>query len=255
MRTVIISILSLLLLASCGEKKGGQSRSKAAGKLHGLWISDDYLQSVEKTKSPYGARDYSTRLLGLMLDSANLCKPDSAYLFGFTEHEGGYDSPLRFDAKEECFVNDTSRLTRYAAFREPFTLKLDAQNRLQMCCFPQLPKADVYRRVGSIDEWLRSCLFSGVYRNVENNAEVVFGDDGQLAGFDTLRHYYVIYDFIIDFNFDAICLQPNSSSRYMDWQFMHYAINADTLRLYKIHGDMDEYYFELGELVYTLVRK
>lgn len=254
MKRIIIPTLSLLLLASCGGNKVEQSRSKAAGKLHGQWISDDYLQSVEKTKSPYAARGYHTRLFGILLDSVNLCKPDSACLYGFTEHEGGYDSPLRFDAKEECFVNDTTRLLRYATFREPFTLKLDAQNRLQMCCFSQLPRMDMYRRVDNIDEWLRSSLFSGVYNNIENDTEVAFGDDGQLTGFDTLRYYNVIYDFI-GFDFDAVYLQSNRSSIYMDWQLMHYTINADTLRLYKIHGDMEEYYFELGELLYTLVKK
>jgi len=255
MKRLIIPTLSLLLLASCGGNNVEQNRSQAAAKLHGRWISDDYLQRVEKTKSPYAAREYQTRLFGLLLDSANLRKPDSAYMYGFTEHEGGYDSPLRFDVQEKCFVNDTTRLPQYASFSEPFTLRLDAQNRLQMCGFSRLPKADVYRKVDNIDEWLRSHLFSGAYSSIESSKEVAFSDNGQLTGIDTLRHYDVICDFFVGFDFDAICLRPNRNSRYIDWQFMHYTINADTLRLYKIYGDMEEYQFELGELLYTLVKK
>lgn len=171
--------------------------------LHGLWISDNYLKNIANSKSIYSSRNYDTKILGFNLDKRNL-QTDSAYLNGFTDHEGGYGSPIKYDHQKRKFVNHTSKLTEFAAFPEPFELNFNSSRILTMH-FSNTKKSDDYRKLDfDFQTEIRRILIAGRYTSTYKNSKIRLDIDGRVHNFNNFVYYELIADFGMGIDFDAI---------------------------------------------------
>jgi hypothetical protein len=127
-------ILVLIVIAALGcTKKSPAENAKTftlgdqkslveqATFLNGFWLSDIYFENIEKSKSIYINREYKTELFGFTLEKENLLS-DTAYLNGFTSHQGGAGSAISFDPKFGKFVSYSARADEYSPFSGPFEL-------------------------------------------------------------------------------------------------------------------------------------
>ena len=135
MSKILTGLLLTLVLVSCENNQTTTSNNQVESKndfhsklliklsehIHGLWISDGYLKNILNNKSIYLSRKYDTKIQGFNIDKKTL-KTDSALLEGFTDHEGGYSSPIRYDNIKGKFVNDLARLSEFASFPDLFEL-------------------------------------------------------------------------------------------------------------------------------------
>ncbi|MBT1703406.1 hypothetical protein [Chryseosolibacter indicus] len=249
-------LILFILSISCTKPKENINSTKVVddslkqsitNELDGYWLSDSYLVEVANSRSIYLSRNYTTRLWGFRLEKANLLS-NSPMLIGFTEHEGGYDIPIRFDPISNFFIaNDFSYI------REPFRLVQVDTNHLALD-FDN--KKEVYRKILDERTELRKVLFEGQFKSLPNDSIIEFKSDGTIKGIDGYRYFEPIYDFTEGINYDAMAFYPSKDSAgiWMRGKLFHFQIKADTLELYNIHSDWDEMEHKIGEIEYKLIK-
>lgn len=251
-------ILMFLLNLGCGnkpdQKESGvdaNSREAVAEKLDGYWLSNDYLVNVSNSRSVYKSKDYQTRFWGFMLSKSNLMT-NSPNIGGFTEHEGGYTCPIKYDSTRNCFVNDLTH-ERYTAVREPFVMTVLTDGNIQLDFGDT---KEEYRRVIDEQTELRRILFQGRFRNFETNATIEFSADGRTNGFGNKNYFELVYDFRGGFLYDLIIFYPSkdSSGIWSSGELFHFKIDNDTVKLYKITPDWERLEHTIGDLKYLLVK-
>ena len=268
-RRIFISVIILVSLVGClsdgsqnsGEKSSsetaevvpttgaGEDLSQVSNLLAGYWISDDFLTRTERSKSVFATREYSSKLFGLALETENLLG-DEPYLDGFTEHEGGYGTPLKFNTVKGVFENDMEKLEPYSFLNEPFEVHLRDQNTLEIRYGIDSIK-ELYRRVADVQTSLRRTLFEGIYINPVSSERVEFKRDGQLNGIPSKQRFEVLYDFeSAGYQFDVVSFLADGQVAQDTY---HYRIKKDTLSLFSIEGDFPE--FSIGEKKYQWIRE
>ncbi|MCF8298693.1 MAG: hypothetical protein K9J13_14185 [Saprospiraceae bacterium] len=222
--------------------------------LDGFWLTNNYLLQIENSKSIYLSREYDTKLYGFILEKENLLS-DSAWLHGFTEHEGGYSSLLIFDYKKNIFINDLKRKEDYSSFPESFELKITKNNLLEMY-FPNSKTTDTYRKVIDNQTELRRILFEGNYYSSNNERKFSFNQNGLLDGFDDKVYYELVVDFLEGIFYDAIILFPTEDGgNWPDGDMYKYEFDNDTLKLYYIKADWNNFEHEVGDISYKLIKE
>lgn len=216
MDRILFGLLFCFLLVSCDSNRTNTENShvdnessvdnkrviKLAEKLHGLWVSDSYLKNIEASKSIYLNRKYETEIQGFYLDEKTLLT-DSAFLEGFTEREGGYNSPIKYDELNNRFVNDIPRLSDYSPFPDPFELNYNENKNIEMY-FPKSKKKDIYRKVNTdFQTTLREILIKGNYK-IYPDKKVRFENDGKVYNFEDFQFYELVYNFGEGVEYDAI---------------------------------------------------
>ncbi|MEI6124798.1 MAG: hypothetical protein WCQ95_14355 [Bacteroidota bacterium] len=167
---------------------------KQVALLDGEWLSDNYLRNIEKTKSIYLNKEPNTKLFGFTLNKENLLS-DSANLFGFVVHEGGYESPIIFDYKKNKFVYDSKRSKENSGIPScPFELTVINDSIIEMF-FPETKTTDTYRKVTDIQTGLRKILYTGNYNSIDKKKKISFDKNGTVKGFDNKVYYELAYDF------------------------------------------------------------
>ncbi len=215
-------------------------------KLDGYWLTDDYLLNIEKSKSIYNNREYTTSLFGFILKKEELMK-DISYLHGFTHHEGGYEAPLRYNIQKKCFENNLNKTEAHTFLKNPFELILTDSNLLDLS-FKN--KQERYRKVEDIESELRKILFEGKYTDLLSDQEIIMQSDGKLTGLTDKNFYNPYYDFGEGLWMDAIFVYSNN--RLENQEMYHFKIKGDTLQLFNINGEMPDY--TLGVLKYQLIK-
>ncbi len=267
MNKLIILTLTLLLMNSCGETSENEIESEAdvqnidkselikeADYLDGFWLIDNYLSNIEKTKSIYHNRDYGTLLYGFVLQKDNLIT-DSPYLYGFTDHEGGYDAPLIFNYKKNKFENDLSRTKKFDSFQQPFVL-MPVNDSLIDIVYTQTKQKEAYRKVVDIQTELRRILFEGKYVLTHSDEKVSFNRNGKLTGFQDKIYFELVADFGLGIQYDAIILfDDNKKSNWSDGDLYKFEFVSDTIKFYHVETEWENLNHEVGGLVYELVRE
>jgi hypothetical protein len=214
MSNFILGLFLSLLLISCNniskkwkndlaENNGNNKISELAERLNGIWISESYLDEIEMSKSIYLSRNYKTQIIGFRLDEANLVT-DSAILGGFTDHEGGYTSPLKYDSIKNEFINDLSKISDYATFPNPFDLHFDGNKHIGMY-FPDSKRTDVYRKVNpDFQTEVRGLLTAGLYTTQYDSTIITLSADGEVKNFYGFKYYELAEDFTEGIEYDAI---------------------------------------------------
>lgn len=265
MPKIIFSLLLTLALFSCDSKsttsKNPQEESKKAianeniAQLQGLWISEPYLKDIETSKSIYSSSNYRTKVQGLTLDANNL-RTDSAFLEGFTPHEIGYSSPIKYDSVNSKFVNDLTRLSDFPAFSDPFELDYDGNNHLKMY-FPQTKTFDEYRKVDSdLQAELRKILIAGKYKTTTKPAEIQFDNDGKVHNFKDFKYYELITDFGEGIEYDAILFfKTVEGGNWVDGEIYHFKVVPSGLHLQLLKPNWETMEHVISKEILALQRK
>ncbi len=199
--------------------------------LNGTWISDNYLKNIETNKSVFKSRKYDTEIQGFYLDKTAL-KTDSAFLEGFTDHEGGYSSPIKYDNEKDKFVNDMTRLSDYATFPDSFELNFDGKGKIGMY-FPKTKKTDYYRKVNSdFQTEIRQLLIAGNYKAIYDNSEIQFDNNGEVHNFKDFKYYELVADFGEGIEYDAIVFfKTLKRGNWSDGEIYKFEIISTSLQL------------------------
>lgn len=71
----VIILVAILISFGCGNSESGDKDSRKeflADYLNGFWLSDNYLNAIEQSKSIYKSRNYYTRFFGFTMEKENL---------------------------------------------------------------------------------------------------------------------------------------------------------------------------------------
>ncbi len=260
-----VALLVALALVACDQQTKTEentdqaassqaSQQEVADKLDGLWISDPYLKGIEDSKSIYKNRKYSTKMLGFYLNKSNLAT-DSAYLDGFSAHERGYSSPLKFESSGK-FVNDLTRLPEMPAFPDAFELNQAATDKLEMH-FPKTKSTDSYRKVNAdLQTELRQLLIAGDYTDSVSKQSVQLGADGKVQGFRNFKYYDMIYDFEENIEYDAIVFFDSpKGGNWVDGKIYKFERQGNNLRLQYVQTNWETMNHKMSNEIHTLVKK
>ena len=268
MSKILIGFILTLFLISCNNDRpkteNSQNESKSnfdnkqvielAENLDGLWISDSYLKNIEAKKSIYLSRKYETKIQGFYLDKRTLLS-DSAFLEGFTEHEGGYSSPIRYDNVKDKFINDLARLSKYATFSDSFELNYDGHGKLEMY-FPKTQLSDKYKKLNSdIQTEIRKILIAGNYKAIYDNSDIQFENDGKVQNFKNFNYYELVADFGEGIEYDAIVFfKTLKGGNWSDGEIYKFEIISDSLNLQHVKTNWDTMEHDISDEILVLKR-
>lgn len=228
---------------------------KQVALLDGEWLSDNYLRNIEKTKSIYLNKEPNTKLFGFTLNKENLLS-DSANLFGFVVHEGGYESPIIFDYKKNKFVYDSKRSKENSGIPScPFELTVINDSIIEMF-FPETKTTDTYRKVTDIQTGLRKILYTGNYNSIDKKKKISFDKNGTVKGFDNKVYYELAYDFTEGIEQDAIILyKTKEGGNWSTGDVYKFEFNSNTLKLYHVKTDWNNLEHKIEGLTNTLIKE
>ncbi len=204
------------------------------------YLINDFLVAVAQTKSPYAVSktaDYP--LFGFSFTPTQLR--------GYTVHEGGYDSGLRFDPATNKYTGQE------VAGLEPFEFTVTANGDVLFTLLTS-KKTYTYKKVVDTDAALREVLFAGKYTDAKTKAAFVFQTDGTLTGLGAEKTYQPIYDFMGGpLDFDEIMVRERADETKVS--YYHYKFKGDQLELYEVVSSADSPDGKIGKLRYTLVKE
>lgn len=265
MTKIISTLLLALALFSCNSKstssKDHQAESKqaianeTATQLQGLWISESYLKDIETSKSIYRSKNYRTKVQGFTLDAKNL-RTDSAVLEGFTPHEIGYSSPIKYDSVKGKFVNDLARLSEFPTFLDPFELDYAGNKHLKMY-FPKTKSFDEYRKMDTdLQAELRKILIVGKYKTTTKPVEIQFDTDGKVHNFKDFKYYELITDFGEGIEYDAIIFfKTLDGGNWVDGEIYHFKVVPSGLQLQLLKPNWETMEHVISKEILALQRK
>ncbi len=251
MKSSLLIALCAFLLCSCQKKESTNATDnikqvvitsndleKLSNELDGTWIAEDYLKEVENTLSIYNISDSKNTVLGFHLDKIAL-KTGNTILDGFTEHEGGFSSPIIYDENLKMFVNNMTALSEYPVFPEEFQLQLN-QDNLSLV-FPKSEKVEVYRKIkNDFPTELRKIVFAGTYQSQNNKNDIVFQANGKVENFMNYKLYEIAFDFVGGMEFDSIVFfNNNEGGNWTDGTIYKYQRTKSELILQKVIVDWE----------------
>lgn len=222
-------------------------------KLDGLWVADSYLKNIETNKSVYQSKQYDTKILGFSLSKETLLT-ENATLEGFTDHEGGYNSPIRYDNQKGKFVNDIAQLSGFSAFPDPFELNYNGGNILEMY-FPLTKTSDNYRKIDNLQTELRKLLIAGKYTSNFNHPEIQFDNDGKIYNFQDFKYYELVADFGSGIEYDALVFfKTLNGGNWSEGEIYKFEISANKLNLQHVKTNWETMEHEISDEIFVLVR-
>ncbi|MGM0375454.1 MAG: hypothetical protein ACQEQ0_01615 [Bacteroidota bacterium] len=226
-------------------------REEMANLLDGIWYVDDYLSTVEETRSVWEATqnsDVYQNVISCSFSKENLMS-SSPIANGGSIHQQGFVSKLMWDEEAKSFKKYPDGYNNIA--EEPFAIYI-LNDSLMEFRFDDGREPRKYRKMkeGGLSRWLNNLLFTGTYE-LKDGRLVKFHSDGKLESDSGLfqARYHVVYDFF-GLSMDAIRVTPRSAPASSGHLF-HYKMLEDGFEFYEIVGDMEKGY-ELGNFANTL---
>lgn len=213
---------SLLVFSACAKKENPKPASKnapaaapksaaiplekTADALDGIWVSHDYLTTIEKTKQIYANAAHKATLFGFMLykDKMLTGKPD---MEGFNTFEGGYIYPLLYN-NAGYFELDKVRRGKYP--ESDYMQVRPLPDGTAEITYTKSGKKDVFRKISGsekVDEnilnnTISSMIFNGTYIDKRSGKKITF-TNGRVSGMGKLNLFGVMYAFE-ERNFDEV---------------------------------------------------
>ena len=230
--------------------------------LNGDWYQASYIDSIQKTKSPFLSRNSLTRYVELYINT-NEATGDSLEIGAPSIHEGtsfivyfkpglthtslptnivDYDTASNFyELGYNISIGDTSLILSIYNKDKKIT------NQIQYLKAPKNSEEPLQYMVNKT-------LFAGNYKAEDSSGQISilkFTNDGQLYGFPNYKKYYVVTDFVAesDNSVDQVCFDVQA----LNQRCYGFNIQADTISLYDLKENMNTTQF--GELKYKLVKK
>jgi hypothetical protein len=230
--------------------------------LNGDWYQASYIDSIQKTKSPFLSRNSLAEYVELYIN-ANEATADSLEIGAPGIHEGtsfmvyfkpgltrtslptnivDYDTASNFyELGYNISVGDTSLIL--SIYNKDKKITYQTQ-------YLKAPK----NSEEPLQYMVNKTLFAGSYKAEDSSGQISilkFTNDGQLYGLPNYKKYYVLTDFVAesDNSVDQVCfdIQTNNQRCY------GFTIQADTIKLYDLKESIDTTQF--GGLKYKLVRQ
>lgn len=212
--------------------------------FNGRWMTENYLKGIEKDKSIYQHRNYSTLFYGFDLRKENLASNDPV-IYGFTDHEGGFEVPVKWNKANNAFTgNDGVR-----------NLEMKTTGEKLELYFPQSKKTETYRKIRTdIATALREAVITGTYHTSDNHT-IQLSANGTVRGFEDYAYYELIFDFTEGIYYDAVVFFKNpKGGNWSEGELYQYRINENNLLLTPVITDWDNLEHQVGDEVILLVK-
>ena len=268
-------VLIVLLFYACGttDKKSDHQVNRLLEKfkpyLHGIWVSKDYIDNIEKTKSPIKSSDMLHFVSEFSIDTTDL-EGDSMHVgAAFGNHEGG-DFILYFKEGHipGCLATslkgfETNSDTYELGFliEGPDTLLVlhYIDNNIQSGSLLKYIKSSKTRSNGELDGLqytVNNKLATGRYTVLDstgNSTNVQLTTDGKIKGFKDFKTYYILTDFVAEPEniTDQICLDIQTSKQ----RCYGFNIVADTISLFDPAKDEQDTLYKPGRILYRFIRQ
>lgn len=276
MKKLFVLLLPILLLAACGEDS---VEDKAANRhelisefspiIQGTWVLTDYIDALEKTKSPMEASAMLTGPVFMRIDPSEITGDTIYVASSMNNHEGytfylfmqqGADKQsLKTDHMDESGqgsyelsyeINDdtTLFLRKYNDDK-----KLVSSRSFTKVTGPQGADSQPY----GVAYMANKVLFAGEYTIRDEitgeTKEIELTPDGFVEGMETHHTYYVFTDFMeeVETNLDEMLFDEHTRNQ----KGYIFDIEGDTIMLFKAMENEERTLLIKGPLTYTLVRK
>lgn len=208
--------------------------------LAGEWMAESYLEGIERDKSIYRHRKYSTTFYGFRLTKENLAS-DQPVIYGFTDHEG-FDVPLKYEASKQQFVS----------VDELYNFEIRRNGEKTELYFPKTATTETYREVKpDFESALRKAVTAGKYRG-PGNQTVHLGVDGKVKGFKEYAYYELVFDFTEGIDYDVILFfkNPRGGNRSQG-ELYNYRVVGNNIHLMQVAADWDNFEHQVSDEVMT----
>jgi len=290
MRKIVFIIFAVFILISCSnnettlENDSSQMDNNTSQmeslkqhfipKIKGVWVLTDYINEIEKTKSPLKSRhklyenNFNT-ITTMVIDVAN--QSDSIEVgAGMNNHEG-YDFVIYFQAGK-----DENRLkTNIIDYDEEsnfyeigyeiknnitylFLYHYDKTNKLiGKTQFSKVVEETQDNDLGfGLQYMVNKKLLSGNFTLIDSTdrkTKIKFNADGTLTGFLNFKTYYVLTDYLgaaVIPDIDMVNFRNKEN-----WELYAFRVVKDTILLYSVIYDEEiEEAMTFDKLIYKLVR-
>ncbi len=268
--TVIIFSIFLILSGCSSDKiKLDSVRQISSPIFKGVWVSTDYIDQIQKTKSPLKS---ASKLLGVasMLFGGNSNSESLHVGISWNNHEGTdftlyfkegqKQNSLKTNLPDYDHKNNFYELA-YEMTNNDTTIFLNHYTKAnQLIDSKRFSKIRSYKPTddlgGGIQFIVNSKLISGTYDVIDtlnSHSVAQFKDDGSVIGFLDYKKYVIQTDFIAgpENNLDQICFDISTKNA----QCFTYQINGSTINIYEVTEDANHEFLQVGKLKYTLVRQ
>ena len=230
--------------------------------LNGVWYQASYIDSIQKTKSPFLSRNSLAEYVELYINPDE-ATGDSLEIGAPGIHEGTsfmiYFRPGLTHSSLPTNIVDydsTSNISElgYNISNGDTSLILFNYNKDKRITYQTKYLKAPKNSDEPLQYMVNKTLFAGSYKAEDSTSQVSilkFTNDGQLYGLPNYKKYYVITDFEAesDNSVDQVCFDIQTDNQ----RCYGFTVRADTINLYDLKESMDTTQF--GELKYKLVKQ
>ncbi|KOS06308.1 hypothetical protein AM493_09885 [Flavobacterium akiainvivens] len=217
----------------------------------GLWISDSYLTAIEKTKSVYANREYTSAVLGFEFNK------QLNHVWGFSEHEGGTSWPVTYNPATNRYTYDITRKEDYQEAQD-FVLYKVGDNLIEIA-HAKPARKERYRRISAksdiyaLNYELNRMLFEGSYTDSLSGKKVSFGRKGNVSGFGDMAYYLILNDFGEGLEFDTVLIDKNKEQEGR--QTYHFEIKGTTIHLFATTNNEEQLTYTINPTPAFVLKK
>lgn len=275
----LYSIIALLLISNVVSSQTSDNlKQNFIPIIQGVWVSTDYINDIEKIKSPLKCQqnlEYKQPLddmLTMVIDVEN--QTDSIEVGVSIGNHEEYYFTIYFQTgqhKNSLKTNNMPDYDNHSNFYEISYKTINSVNYLFLSCYDRTNKIINTKQFSKVAEkqnnndvaWgiqyiVNEKLFSGNYFLIDSvtstKTKVQFDNDGSVKGFIDSETYHIVTDYAGDhvyLNMDIILFQ-NEKRNFIQYAFQ---INENIICLYSVilHEEIG-IPFKIDELKYKLVR-
>jgi hypothetical protein len=261
MKRILFYVLTLTIFLACNYNDKKQvakilpinsernfKKNDTTIPFSGFYINENYLATIQKTKSPRKAQETSDEISFVIIP--DMTNKETELIFNF--HEGS--PPLTIvnnNNKYELWTFENNKATEFNA-----SITVDGNNKIKINGKTLVKVCDFYdtdRFDGGII--LKELLFKGKYSS-EKGDNVEFKRNGQVIGLDGLKYYSPITDYYDNgMQIDMVRLgQTKEKTENFGFKFQ-----GDTLFIHKVKcidsSNNECNTVDYGELIYKLIKQ
>lgn len=278
MKQLALLTLIVFTLSSCTNIKSNKVdvsasqseglKQKSIANLKGVWVLTEYIDEIEKTKSPLKSADKLKGVVSMIIDGS-IKDNGMEVVTSWNNHEG-----FSFITYLEAGHTENSLKTNIPDYEDKsnyyeigyetinneifsFIYHYDKENKLlDKKQFTKVAETQKDNDVSAaLQQVVNEKIFAGNYTLVDNNnlkTQISLKSDGTLIGSSSFKTYFVYTDFLggPDSNLDQLCFNLSEP----DSKCYAFEIKDKTVYLYNTHSDEAKGILILDKLQYKLER-
>jgi hypothetical protein len=249
---------------ACHENPLPVSKQSFNSVMNGDWYQASYIDSVQKTKSPFYSRHALTEYVELQIN-VDSTTGDSLVISAPSIHEGtsfiiylkpgltatSYPTNIVDENTAGNFYELSYNISGNDTALFILHYKKDKKRIGQTKYLKALNNSE-----GALQFMVNKTLFAGNY-NAEDSSGTTsvlkFTNDGLVTGLPGFKKYYVLTDFVAgpENNVDEVCFDIQTKNQ----KCFAFDITGDTIRLYDVKESVRQDTLVLGQLKYKLVKQ